>query len=101
MIFQIVKGDEFKSEFAFQDQLKRATPSISNNIAEGFERNSTKDRIRFLEYSSGSISEVKSMLYSAPHLNLIRQEDFDILVSLCIKCLRQVRGFLKYLHSIK
>ena len=37
-IFELLQRDRFKKEWAFTDQLKRATLSISNNIAEGFER---------------------------------------------------------------
>ncbi|MCB9048507.1 MAG: four helix bundle protein [Lewinellaceae bacterium] len=44
-------------------QFRRATLSIMNNIAEGFGRSSKKERVRFLEISSSSSSEVKSMLY--------------------------------------
>ena len=50
-------------DFSFKDQICRATISISNNIAEGFDRQSNKEFIRFLYYALGSCSEVKSMLY--------------------------------------
>ena len=42
-----------------------------NNIAEGFERNSDKEFIRFLDISRSSRSEVKSMIYSANRLKFI------------------------------
>ncbi len=45
-----------------KNQLQRAVISISNNIAEGFERGTTKDLIRFLYYARGSAGEVRSML---------------------------------------
>jgi four helix bundle protein len=44
------------------DQLQRASLSISNNIAEGFERGTTKELINFLYYAKGSAGEVRSML---------------------------------------
>ena len=100
-IYLIMKKDEVRKEFSFQDQIKRAALSVSNNIAEGFERKSAKERIRFLEYSSGSRSEVKSMLYAALKLEFINQSEFDSTFALCEKCQGQVKGFLKYLHSIK
>ncbi len=100
-VYSIMKKDEVRREFSFQDQIKRAALSVSNNIAEGFERKSAKERIRFLEFSSGSLSEVKSMLYAALKLEFINQSEFDSTFALCEKCQAQLKGFMKYLHSIK
>jgi len=58
-------------DFGFRDQITRAAVSISNNIAEGFERNSDKEFIRFLDIARSSCSEVKSMIYSANRLKFI------------------------------
>lgn len=43
--------------FGFVDQITRSGLSIASNIAEGMEKSSTKDQIRFLEYSKGSTAE--------------------------------------------
>ena len=50
---------------AFCDLIKRASISISNNIAEGFDRNTNPDFKRFLYFALASNSEVRSMLYLA------------------------------------
>jgi four helix bundle protein len=50
-------------DYGFKDQICRATVSISNNIAEGFDRNSNADFVRFLYYSVSSCSETKSIKY--------------------------------------
>ena len=52
-------------DFGFKDQISRAAISISNNIAEGFDRSSDADFNRFLYIALGSCSEVRSMLYLA------------------------------------
>jgi four helix bundle protein len=53
---------EFRGAGDLADQLQRAALSISNNIAEGFERGTTKELIHFLYYAKGSAGEVRSML---------------------------------------
>ncbi|RME94615.1 MAG: four helix bundle protein, partial [Bacteroidetes bacterium] len=50
-------------DFAAKDQLRRATISIMNNIAEGFTRFSVKETVRFLEIAQSSGAEATSMLY--------------------------------------
>jgi four helix bundle protein len=54
---------EFGREFTLKDQIERAGVSISNNIAEGFERGTTKETLAFLYISRGSSGEVRSLTY--------------------------------------
>ena len=61
-------------DFGFRDQICRASVSISNNIAEGFNRSSDKDFSRFLYISLGSCSELMSMLYLAHKLKYIDEQ---------------------------
>lgn len=55
-------------DFSFRDQITRATISISNNIAEWFERQSNTEFRKFLYIAKWSTSEVRSMLYIAKNL---------------------------------
>jgi four helix bundle protein len=52
-------------DFGFRDQILRASISIMNNIAEGFEKRSNKELRKYLNISKGSCGEVRSMLYLA------------------------------------
>jgi len=54
--------------------IQTAGISIMNNIAEGFERKSSKEFSRFLDISKGSCGEVRSMYYSAEDLQYISPE---------------------------
>ncbi len=58
-------------DYGFRDQIYRAVVSVSNNIAEGFERGTHADFKRFLIMAKGSASEAKSMLYLAEKLKYI------------------------------
>ncbi|MBK7618522.1 MAG: four helix bundle protein [Flavobacteriales bacterium] len=49
-------------DFAFRDRIHRASISVSNNIAEGFDRGSNKDFRRFLRIARSSCNEVRSMV---------------------------------------
>jgi len=61
---------------ALRDQIERASVSVSNNIAEGFERGTTQELLTFLSIARGSAGEVRSMLCL-----MERMEDFSNLKS--------------------
>lgn len=73
----IYKEFQNNKDFSFKDQIQRASISISNNIAEGFERKGNKEFRRFLFIAKGSCGELRSMLYSALDLNYINKEKFN------------------------
>jgi four helix bundle protein len=79
LTINIYSSMELINDFGLKNQIQRASLSISNNIAEGFERGSDRDFKRFLYIAQGSCSEVKSMLYVAIRLNYLKKESFIML----------------------
>jgi four helix bundle protein len=84
-------------DFSFKDQICRAVVSISNNIAEGRDRGTDKEFVRFLYYSKGSCAEVRSLLYLAKELEYINSEDFRAMHSDSMEISRMIMGFIKAL----
>jgi four helix bundle protein len=80
----------------YRDQIDRAALSVSNNIAEGFERVTTAELLQFLDYAKGSAGEVKSMVMivvarpeMAPATPLLRQ-----IRSHADACVKQLQGWI-------
>lgn len=78
-------------------QLRRASVSISSNIAEGFERNTDKEFIHFLYVAKASAAEVRSQLYLAYDLEYVKKLDFDSLVVEVSEVSKLISGLIKYL----
>jgi len=93
-VYSIFKNNR---DYGFRDQVQRAAVSISNNIAEGFERMSNKELSKFLYIAKGSAGEVRSMLYIAIKLNYINKNQFDDLYNRCVEISRLISGFIKTL----
>jgi four helix bundle protein len=86
---------------SFRDQLERAALSVSNNIAEGFERGTTNELLAFLYIARGSAGEVRSMLTLAsrrPYLSNFRSEIANLTV-LAESCSRQIRAWADSLQN--
>ena len=62
LIFRYTRHDSFRGKGDLANQLQRATLSISNNVAEGFERGSTAELLQYLYIARGSAGEARSML---------------------------------------
>src|SRR5690554_2057440 len=86
-------------DYGFKDQIQRASVSVMNNIAEGFERQTNKEFIRFLYIAKGSSGEVRSMLYLAKEFNYISDEQFEKLYNLSLDATRLISGFIKKLNE--
>jgi len=84
-------------DFGFRDQIQRASISIMNNIAEGFERKSDKEFKNFLFIAKSSCGEVRSMLYVAVEEKYISPKEFRKLHDLCREISRLISGFIKAL----
>lgn len=62
-VFELTEHPAFRAQGDLANQLQRAALSVSNNIAEGFERMSVGELLQFLYYAKGSAGEARSMLH--------------------------------------
>jgi len=84
-------------DFGFRDQIQRASVSVMNNIAEGFERNTDKEFKYFLFVAKGSCGEVRSMLILAKELHKADPATLEELYTLSEEISRMLSAFIKKL----
>ena len=61
-------------DYGFKDQITRSALSIASNIAEGMEKESDKEKMRFIEISKGSAAELITQIYIGIEINYIDKE---------------------------
>ncbi len=99
-IRKLIFSSEIQKEFYLRDQLLRAALSVSNNIAEGFERGGEKEFRRYLIISNGSVSECKSMLLIISEVfSSIDDSQIADLHTLADKVISLNKGLIKYLNT--
>ena len=98
-IYPLTRKEFFSRDFGLADQIRRASVSVMTNVAEGFERGTNKDFVKFLFISRGSAGEVRSLLYVALDQGYINEEEFNSGRDLCIQSARIIWGLIKSLRS--
>lgn len=82
-------------DYSFRDQIQRASVSVMNNIAEGFERGSNNELSRFLFIAKGSCGEVRSMANLAKDLGYISDNTRAELCSMSAEISKMLSGLIK------
>ena len=86
-------------EFGFRDQITRAALSVPSNIAEGYERDSTKEFARFLRIAKGSCGELRSQLYIGKEIGVFEHEAFRRLVREAGEISKMLHGLISKLEA--
>ena len=73
--YKLLKKFPAEERYAMCDQLRRASVSVTSNIAEGINRYSVKDKAHFIEMAYGSLMEVSSQFEIAEELNYITGDE--------------------------
>ena len=99
LYLELAKDLRTSRDFSFNDQLFRAALSVTNNIAEGFDRGSDKGLKQFLIIARGSCAEVRLMLHIASVDGKITQQKYKKLVDLTMEISRLLTGFIVMLAT--
>ena len=94
-IYKITKNFPKEETFGLISQMRRCSISITSNIAEGFSRQSYKEKTYFYFISLGSITELQSQLLISKDINYINREKFDELFENSINVHKMLNGLIK------
>ncbi|MFA0476462.1 four helix bundle protein [Vibrio breoganii] len=90
--------ESFKTckDFGLKDQIYRCSVSVPSNIAEGEERETTKESVRFLYIAKGSCGELITQLMLAKEFKYLTPQEADSLIAKAKQISRMLAGLIKY-----
>lgn len=99
MIYTLTKDFPKDELFAMTNQIRRASTSISANIAEGFGRDTVRDKLRFYTMAYGSLLEVKNFLYLSRKLEYITDDSLDLALAQSTSCQKLINASKRSFNS--
>jgi len=100
MVYKVTKNFPQAEQFGLTNQLRRASASITSNIAEGFSRQSYKEKLQFYSMALGSLTEVQNQILISKDVGFLSKEEFSEISQLTIIVSRIVNGLIKSTKSI-
>lgn len=100
-VYALTSRPQFRLQRSLRDQIERAAVSVSNNIAEGFERGTNNELLAFLYISRGSAGEVRSMLCLLNRLSPFQSLDSEInsVKATAESCSRQLKAWIQSIQN--
>lgn len=98
-IYQITKIFPKEELFGLTNQIKRAAVSITSNIAEGFSRQSLKEKAQFYSIARGSVTEIQNQLLIAKDVKYFTTDKFNKIAGQTVVVHKLINGLIKYLKS--
>jgi len=98
-VYDITRQGEFKYDTRFVQQIRASSGSVSDNIAEGFERQGNKEFKNFLYIAKGSCGELRSQINRAHDVGFISDETYRQMYDDCKKLSISINHFIGSLKS--
>ena len=81
--------------FTLVSQMRRSAVSVTSNLAEGFNRESAKEKRHFYSFARGSVSELQSQLYIAKDVGYCPESDFIAAFDLSVAVHKMINGLIR------
>lgn len=86
-------------DFGFKDQITRSGLSIPSNIAEGYERDSSRDGAKFLKYAKGSAGELRTQIFIGMKAGFITKEKGEKWIKEVIRISAMLSSLIKRFNN--
>lgn len=94
-VYSLAKSFPKEEIFGITSQIKRSAASVSANIAEGFGRNTQKDKLQFYHIAYGSLLETKNFLYLANKLKYIDTDKLELALAQVTSCQKLLNAYIR------
>ncbi len=100
LIYEVTKSFPREEIYGLTSQMRRASVSITSNIAEGFTRRSGKEKQQFYSIANGSLVELESQLFIARDISYLTLQNFEKILNQIEVAHRLLNAFMRSVNSL-
>jgi four helix bundle protein len=101
LVYKITDNFPSKEQFGLVSQLRRAAVSVTSNIAEGFNRNSLKEKINFYSFSRGSLAEIQNQILISRDIGFTKEDEFLKVADKTVIVLKLLNALISSIRKIE
>ena len=101
MIYQISEGGALGRDFGLRDQIRRSAVSIASNIAEGDERDTDRESVRFFYIAKGSLAELRTQVEVAYEIDYLEKQVYERIEEKCLTLGKMIGSLIKARQNVK
>ena len=94
-VYEVTRSFPREEAYSLTDQMRRAVVSITSNVAEGFGRQTYKEKIQFYYMAHGSLTELKNQLLLAKDIGYLKKSDLDRLAPIANNTHKLLQGLIR------
>jgi four helix bundle protein len=95
IVYQLSNKTLISKDFSLRDQIRRSAVSIASNIAEGDERDTDKESVRFFFIAKGSLAELRTQIEIAFKIGYLPEDDYDKIEGQCDELGKMIGRLIK------
>ncbi len=96
LVYKTTSDGKIAKDFSLRDQMRRSAISIASNIAEGDERDTDKESVRFFYIAKGSLAELRTQLRIALEVDFLDKDEFAKIEQDCSEIGKMLGGLIKH-----
>lgn len=94
-VYRASDSEELKKDFGLRDQIRRSAVSVASNLAEGDERGTDRDAVRFFYMAKGSLAELRTQIQVACETGHMKKPLYDVLEAEYAQLGRMIGSLIK------
>ncbi len=95
-VYKIAEEGSFGRDYGLRDQMQRSAVSIASNIAEGDERDTDRESVRFFYIAKGSLAELRTQIQIAYEIGYLEKQIYEAIEADCIELGKMIGKLIKF-----
>lgn len=95
-VYKVTEEGSLGRDYGLRDQIRRSAVSIASNIAEGDERDTDKEAVRFFFIAKGSLAELKTQIQIAYEIGYLKKQVYETIEADCEELGKMIGGIIKH-----